>query len=179
MQKQQILRIFQVFFGFFITIASLVGLLFLLVIAFMRVMRMEGLRDRIRTFNKRRFNPMALKIAGKRMGGYAVIKHVGRRSGREYTTPVVTRQVGDDGFIVPLPYGRDVDWCRNVMAAGTCEFVWNGQEYALDKPEVITQSQALRAYPLVQRIIVIAGGVKEHLLLHQTVKVPKEVPVGM
>jgi hypothetical protein len=88
---------------------------------------------------------------------YASLKHVGRRSGHEYTTPVVAWPLGD-GFVFPLPYGADVDWCRNVLAARTCTLLWNEHEYILEKPEMMTPSQALGAFPLTQRIIFAAGG---------------------
>jgi hypothetical protein len=171
MRKRQVLQIFRVLFWISVAISSLVGALLLLVIAFARAMGTEGLSDRIRAFNKSRLNPVVLKMAGKNMGVLAIIKHVGRRSGREYATPVATRPV-EDGFVVPLSYGHEVDWCRNVMAAGTCMLVWNDQEYVLDKPEIISLSQTQSAYPLVQRIVFTAGGIKEHLLLHQAAEVP-------
>ena len=41
----------------------------------------------------------------------------GRKSGRVYTTPLTSSHFGD-GFQLPLPYGPQVDWCRNTVAAG-------------------------------------------------------------
>src|SRR5581483_3016652 len=64
-------------------------------------------------FNKHTLNPTTLKSAGHRTSIYAAVKHVGRRSGRIYTTPVVAKPLGD-GFVIPLPYEASVDWCRNV-----------------------------------------------------------------
>ena len=178
MRKRPVLRIFQGLFWLSVVITSLVGILFLFAIALARAMHREELRDRIRAFNKRKLNPLTLKMAGKHAGGYSIIKHVGRRSGQEYATPVVAEPLGD-GFVIPLPYGHDVDWCRNVMAAGTCTLIWSEEAYVLDKPEIITPSQAQGAYPLAQRIIFAAGGIKEHLLLHKTAAVPETVPAGV
>src|SRR5262245_13953791 len=50
----------------------------------------------------------------------AVVYHVGRRSGRLYRTPVVAFQSAA-GFVIPMTYGRDVDWARNMVAARGCE----------------------------------------------------------
>ena len=110
-------------------------------------MHIPWFREKVIRFNKQTLNPFTLKIAGRRSSVYATLKHVGRRSGRAYTTPVVAKLLGD-GFVIPLPYDAGVDWCRNVPAAGTCTLIWNEQEYKLERPEIIQQSQALKAFPL-------------------------------
>jgi len=46
----------------------------------------------------------------------AVIHHVGRVSARRYRTPVVAFPTAT-GFVVPMTYGRDVDWARNLVKA--------------------------------------------------------------
>ena len=74
-------------------------------------------RDEVRAFNKRLLNPAMMKLAGRRHWYAAVIRHKGRRSGREYATPVVAVPVAADAFIIPLPYGEGVDWLKNVLAA--------------------------------------------------------------
>ena len=172
--QRQTPHIFRVLFGLLITTTSLAGALFLISIALAKAMQQKGLRDSIRRFNKRTLNPVTLKIAGNRLRIYAAIKHVGHLSGQAYTTPVVARPFGG-GFIIPLPYGTDVDWCRNVMAAGKCTLVWNEREYTLEKPEIITPSEALGAYPLLQKL---TGGIKQYLWLHQHVEVPKKASKG-
>ena len=91
-------------------------------------------------------------------------------------TPVVAKQLGD-GFVIPLPYDADVDWCRNVLAAGTCTLIWNEQEYTLERPEIIQPSQALKAFPLGSRLLYPAGGIKQYLWLHERKEVPETIPV--
>jgi deazaflavin-dependent oxidoreductase (nitroreductase family) len=50
--------------------------------------------------------------------GFALLEHVGRRSGHVYETPVnVFRAQGH--YLFALTYG-DSDWVRNVIAAGRC-----------------------------------------------------------
>ena len=61
----------------------------------------------------------------------------------------------------------EVDWCRNVLAAGKCTLTWMGKEYALEKPELIPAADALKAYPLLVRLLIVAGGMKKFLWLHR------------
>ncbi|SRR6266540_701145 len=42
-----------------------------------------------------------------------------------------------DGFIIPLTFGADTDWCRNVLAAGQCTLQWHGLSYTVSRPEVV------------------------------------------
>jgi len=178
MQEKRRAKFFGVFFKLLLTLIFLVGAFFLITIALAKAMQQRGFRDRIRQFNRRRLNPATLHIAGNRSRVYASLEHVGRRSGHAYTTPVVARPLGD-GFVIPLPYGADTDWCRNVLAAGTCKLHWNGQEYALEKPEVIPSSLALGAFPLSQRVIFVAGGLKQYLLLHASQEIPEKIATGV
>ena len=84
--------------------------------------------DALRRFNKKVSNPRALKAAGKRDQTLSALHHTGRRSGREYVVPVWAQRVGQS-FYVPLPYGADVDWCRNVLASGGCAIEHDGVRY--------------------------------------------------
>ena len=74
-------------------------------------------RTLIRTSNKYLLNPLMLQLAGRRHWYASVIEHTGRRSGKRYSTPIVADQVGED-ILIPLPYGTQVDWVRNVLTAG-------------------------------------------------------------
>ncbi len=79
-----------------------------------------------------------------RHGGiaWAVLHHTGRRSGKEYTTPVVAITI-PDGFILPLPYGTDVDWLRNLLAAGRATIRNAGVLYEVSRPEITDADTAL------------------------------------
>jgi deazaflavin-dependent oxidoreductase (nitroreductase family) len=82
---------------------------------------------------KKRANRFFLKIAGRRFRFYSILKHVGRRSGRAYATPVAAYPLGD-GFVFALLDGDNVDWCHNVLAAGKCTLKTLGREYVLEGP---------------------------------------------
>jgi hypothetical protein len=134
--------IVRVLLGFLLAPIDVVGGLFLIVVVWMRTMHNQWFREKLIRFNERTLNPTTLKIAGRRSSVYAALKHVGRHSGRTYTTPLVAKPLGD-GFVIPLPYDAGVDWCRNVLAAGTCTLIWNEQEYTLERPELILPSSFL------------------------------------
>jgi len=72
---------------------------------------------------------------------YAVIVHRGRRSGREYRTPVTALKRGRT-LIVPLPYSAQAQWVRNVLTAGEATVVRGGRVRRVGSPRVVTD-----AYP--------------------------------
>lgn len=71
--------------------------------------------------NRRLANPTLCPVAG-RLPYFGVVLHHGRRSGRLYRTPVNVFP-DEGGFWVALTYGRDVDWVKNVLAAGGCRIL--------------------------------------------------------
>lgn len=135
-----------------IAVGALVAGLVLLLLAFVIGMRARSpvvLRT-VRRFNRRFVNPRQMRTAGT-PGAYAgAIRHVGRRSGRAYETPVGPFAVGD-GFVIALPYGTSSDWVRNVLAAGTATLVTEGQAYDVDRPEVVPLDDVLDALPEKER----------------------------
>jgi deazaflavin-dependent oxidoreductase (nitroreductase family) len=85
----------------------------------------------------RALNPLILKAAGRRhVRAAAQIHHRGRKSGTLYSTPVSAHRVGDQ-FLIPLTFGTDSDWARNVRAAGECEIRWRGEDHVAAAPEVV------------------------------------------
>lgn len=99
----------------------------------------------IRTSNKYLLNPLMLQLAGKRFWYASVVQHTGRRSGKRYSTPVVADRVGEH-VIIPLPYGTDVDWVRNVLSTSGATVIRKGETVTTDTPEIIDATEAL---PLV------------------------------
>jgi deazaflavin-dependent oxidoreductase (nitroreductase family) len=85
----------------------------------------------------RRTNPIAYRfgLVGRRRSPLASVEYVGRKSGTLRRTPVWAF-VTSGHAIVGLPYGRDVNWARNVMASGHCRMQFRGQVYELDEPQV-------------------------------------------
>ena len=101
---------------------------------------------RIRAFNKHYFNRLVRRFAGVSRTPFALIRHIGRRSGKPYETPIIVMRQGN-GFVIALTYGPEVDWYRNVQAAGEATLLWHNQEYALKQPETLSPQEGLSAFP--------------------------------
>ncbi len=142
---------------------------YLLLLAGDMLMRVRRVSDQTRRLTKR-LNPFLRRVAGTRVGmlyfNLSALHHVGRRSGRKYVTPLSAYPLGD-GFVLAVAYPY-VDWRENVLAAGECTLTWNGDEYALDRPEVISRKDAMKAYPLLVRpFLAGAAGQNDFLWLHR------------
>ncbi len=80
----------------------------------------------------------------------AVVRHVGRRSGRTYRTPVLAFR-SSGGFVIPMTYGRDVDWARNLVAAHGGEVEQLGRRVAVRNPRIVGTEAAAPHLPVVVR----------------------------
>jgi len=94
----------------------------------------------------------------------AVVHHVGRRSRRPYRTPVVAFRSAT-GFVVPMTYGRDVDWARNVVSAGGCEIEQMGRRFALRNPRIVGFAAAEPHLPALARSALRAADFPGYVLL--------------
>jgi len=103
--------------------------------------------QRFRSFT-RLFRPLMRPLAA-RLPGFAVISYAGRRSGRSYRTPInVFRHDGD--YIFALTYGPEVQWVKNVLAAGTAQVEQRGRTVTLRDPRRISDPKA-RLVPMLVR----------------------------
>jgi deazaflavin-dependent oxidoreductase (nitroreductase family) len=80
----------------------------------------------------------------------AVVHHVGRKSGKAYRSPVVAFRSAD-GFVIPMTYGRDVDWGRNVVKARGCEVEQMGRRLMLHNPRIVGFKAAEPHLPVIVR----------------------------
>jgi deazaflavin-dependent oxidoreductase (nitroreductase family) len=112
----------------------------------------QQIRHRFLTFLKNYFNPLTRRIARGSRGPFAIVRHVGRRSGKPYETPIIV-QPADDGFVIELTYGSNVDWYKNVLAAGGCDILWHGKDYVIDRIEPMDTETGRAAFPLPERLI--------------------------
>ena len=116
--------------------------------------------DRIRTFNKYVTNRVLRGFASCSRGPFAIIRHVGRRSGKPYETVIMVWPTGD-GFVIALTYGTKVDWYRNMLAAGGGTVFWHRKVYAVGKPEPIDAKTALPVFPTPFRQILGRIGMQD------------------
>ena len=114
-------------------------------------------------------NPVMLKLAGRRHAMIAAqVRHVGRKSGRPYVTPIGAGRAGDV-FVIPLTFGNQSDWSRNVRAAGGCVIRLNGVDYQVSRPELADWAQAAPLVRAAFNPVLRAGfqmlGIRQFLLL--------------
>jgi deazaflavin-dependent oxidoreductase (nitroreductase family) len=108
------------------------------------------LADRLARFNRRLPNRVIRTFAGRRLSPVALMVHQGRRSGRQYRTPVMPLPLGD-GFLVSLLYGPRRDWVRNVLAAGGCTLQRGGRRFELTDPRLLDAAGAAPLLPAALR----------------------------
>jgi len=96
-----------------------VAVLALVFIGFFHEAGRQRLLPLLRPLMKGLINPRTMRAVARGESTYAVVHHVGRRSGTTYQTPVEAYRTAD-GALILLPYGPVTDWCRNVLAAGQC-----------------------------------------------------------
>jgi deazaflavin-dependent oxidoreductase (nitroreductase family) len=94
----------------------------------------------------------------------AVVHHVGRKSGRHFKAPVVAFRT-DKGFVIPLTYGRDVDWGRNLIAADGGEVEQMGKRYKLRHARIVGSGAAYKHLPPGVRSVLRAANLPGYVLL--------------
>ena len=97
-----------------------------------------------------------------RLPGLGVLEHVGRRTGRVRRNPVAIFRQGSDRYVVALWYGPDVQWVRNVLAAGGCRVRSRGRWLHLVAPRRLRDPHH-RDLPWLLRPLATLLGV-EHVL---------------
>jgi deazaflavin-dependent oxidoreductase (nitroreductase family) len=97
------------------------------------------LPKRLARFNRHVTNRVVGPVASW-LPGFAVVSHVGRRSGRVYRTPVNLFRDGDR-YVISLTYGSDSQWVRNVLAAGAVDIETRGRRLHLVAPEVVRDAE--------------------------------------
>jgi deazaflavin-dependent oxidoreductase (nitroreductase family) len=105
----------------------------------------------------RRTSPLLIHLAGRRVFTiWALLHYRGRRSGREYATPIAIG-VTPAAFLIPLPFAG-AQWYLNVIAAGECVIRWNGHDERATEPEVVDRDEAAKAFgPIARRLVPMVG----------------------
>jgi deazaflavin-dependent oxidoreductase (nitroreductase family) len=120
------------------------------------------LPKRLARFNRVVTNRVLGPVA-RFLPGFAVVSHVGRRSGRSYRTPVNLFRHGD-GYVISLTYGADSQWVRNVLAAGGADIETRGRHLRLVDPQVV-RDPARSLVPKPVRVPLGLADVDEFMLL--------------
>ena len=117
----------------------------------------------MRQVNRIFTNPL-LRTFASRVPPLAVVHHVGRKSGRSYHTPVVAFPSAK-GFVIPMTYGRDVDWARNLVAAEGGEIEQRGRRVILRNPRIVRTAE--RDLPAAMRSVFRAMNLPGYMLLER------------
>ena len=118
---------------------------------------------RLARFNRHVSNRLMRHVAGW-APGFAILMHVGRRSGHQYETPVNAFCTGDR-YVFALTYGES-DWVKNVLAAGSCRIRTRRHEVELTDPERL-QDPGRRLVPVPARWILKLINVEDFLSLRE------------
>jgi deazaflavin-dependent oxidoreductase (nitroreductase family) len=103
----------------------------------------------IRPFTTNVFNRFSRRFADW-MPLFGIIEHVGRKSGKSYRTPMNVFRDGND-WIFALTYSSDVQWVKNVMAAGECVLISRRRRVELVNPRLIVDpKRRLMPFPVRQ-----------------------------
>jgi hypothetical protein len=87
---------------------------------------------------------------------------VGRRSGRVFSLPTVMALVADERYLVSM-LGEEVDWVRNVRAAGGNVTLRHGRREEVRLEEVTADRRA----PVLKAYLKRAPGARPHLPIHK------------
>ena len=98
--------------------------------------------------------------------GFGVLEHVGRRSGTVRRTPLTIFKRGPDWFVIAHTYGAEVEWLKNVIAAGECRVKTRGRWVRLAAPRRFTDPSR-REMPWLVRPILRVLGVTEFVELRR------------
>ena len=94
----------------------------------------------VRPFTNHIANPLVRRFAAW-LPGFAIVRTLGRRTGQTHRSPLnVFRRDGD--YVMALVYGADVDWVRNVLAAGSAELEQRGHVVRLGSPRLVIDPDA-------------------------------------
>jgi deazaflavin-dependent oxidoreductase (nitroreductase family) len=114
---------------------------------------------------KNTLNRAALRAAHSGRGPFSLVRHVGRKTGKSYETPLILARV-PGGFVAELTYGPNVAWYRNIVAAGECIILFKGTEHRVDRIEPCDAATGLRAFGYPAALVLRLLRRHEFRLLH-------------
>ena len=93
----------------------------------------------IRPFTTHVFNRFS-RLFVRWLPGFAILGYRGRKSGKAYRTPMNVFRRGDE-WVFALTYGSDVQWVRNVLAAGEATLEVRRRKIRLVDPRLVVDAQ--------------------------------------
>jgi|SRR5829696_3041296 len=114
-------------------------------------------------FNRHFTNPIQRLWAGW-APGMGILDHAGRKSGKQYRTPLNVFPT-DDGVVIVLTYGPNRDWLKNITAAGRAHIKSHGKMSEFVDPQVVPKSDAAQSVRGLWRPIVALLPFEEAVVL--------------
>jgi hypothetical protein len=102
----------------------------------------------------------AAGIAPRRVAALGI---TGRRSGRVISFPVVIADVDGERYLVSM-LGNDVNWVRNLTAAGGRAVLRHGRRESVHLEEIEPGARA----PILRRYLQVAPGARPHMPVDRT-----------
>jgi deazaflavin-dependent oxidoreductase (nitroreductase family) len=103
-------------------------------------------------FNRYFTNPIQRLWAGW-APGMGILEHAGRKSGKQYRTPLNVFPT-DDGVVIVLTYGPNRDWLKNITATGGAHMKRGGKVIELVDPVVVPKAEAAQSVKGLWRPVV-------------------------
>lgn len=94
-------------------------------------------------------NPAIRRVA-RFLPTFAVVKHRGRKSGRDYET-VVNAYRKRNVLAILLGHGK-ADWVKNVLAAGEADLRLLGQNLHISNPRIVPAGTHVEGLPWIARL---------------------------
>jgi deazaflavin-dependent oxidoreductase (nitroreductase family) len=116
-------------------------------------------------FNRYFTNPIQRLWAGW-APGMGILEHVGRKSGKQYRTPLNVFPT-EDGVVIVLTYGPDRDWLKNITATGGAHMKRLGKTIELVDPVVMPKAEAAQSVKVLWRPIVARMPFEQAVLLRR------------
>jgi deazaflavin-dependent oxidoreductase (nitroreductase family) len=110
------------------------------------------LPQRLARFNRHFTNPIQRLWAGW-APTFGILEHVGRKSGKQYRTPLNVFPT-EDGVVIVLTYGPDRDWLKNITATGGAHMKRQGKIIKLVDPVVMPKAEAAQSVKGLWRPVV-------------------------
>ena len=103
----------------------------------------------IRPFTTHVFNPIS-RLFARWLPWFGILDYQGRKSGKAYRTPLNVFRHGDE-WVFALTYGSDVQWVKNVLAAGEATLEKRSRRIRLVDPVLIVDAERrLMPFPVRQ-----------------------------
>ena len=100
--------------------------------------------------SNRRLTNHVLGRIPRRISPFVLVTHIGRKSGRQYSTPLAAFAT-ESGYVLTPTYGLEADGVRNLLAMPGFAIDRRGRRIALQNPRVVSRADAWPHLPLLVR----------------------------